>query len=115
MIGIPVASSAAPTPTAGAINDSTTTANCSRSSIDPTVAATGSAAAGTASVNTAGSNVLLPSGNTTSNSAAPCRRILPNTRNSQPCNGCRSRVTVTDDGKSSIPVVSRGFLRGDSA
>ena len=84
MVGIPVASSATPAPTAGGINDSTTTASCSRSSIDPTVAATGSAAAGTASVNTAGSNVLLPSGNTTSNSTAPCRCILPNTRNYRP-------------------------------
>jgi hypothetical protein len=66
-------------------------------------------------VKTAGSNVLLPSGNTTSNSSAPCRCILPNTRNDRPCNGCRSRVTVTEDGKSSIPVVSRGFLRNDLA
>jgi hypothetical protein len=52
LIGILVASSAASAPTAGGINDSTTT-NCSKSSIDPTVATTGSAAAGTASVNTA--------------------------------------------------------------
>jgi len=108
---MPVASSAAPAPTAGGINDTTTTARCSRSSIDPTVATTTGPAAGTASVNTAGSNVLLPSGNTTNNSTAPCRCILPNTRSSQPCNGCRSRVTVTEDGKSSIPVVSRGFLQ----
>ncbi len=118
MIGIPVASSAAPAPTAGGVNDSTTTTTtttrCSRSSIDPRVATTGSAAA-TASVKTAGSNVLLPSGNTTNNSTAPCRCILPNTGNSQPCNGCRSRVTVTNDGKSSIPVVSRGFLRRNLA
>jgi hypothetical protein len=111
LVGIPVASSAAPTPAAGGINAPATTARCSRSSIDPTVATTTGPAAATASVKTAGSNVLLPSGNTTSNSSAPCRCILPNTRNSQPCNGCRSRVTVTDDGKSSIPVVSRGFLR----
>jgi hypothetical protein len=35
-------------------------------------------------VNTAGSNVLLPSGKTTRNSTAPCRCILPSTRNTLP-------------------------------
>jgi hypothetical protein len=35
-------------------------------------------------VNTAGSNVLLPSGKTTKNSTNPCRCILPSTRNTLP-------------------------------
>lgn len=111
MAGILVASCTTPTPPVGDINEPTTTASRTRSSIDPTVAAPGSTAAATASVKPAGINVLLPSGNTTSNSTAPCRRILPNTRNDLPCKGCRVIVTITDGGKSSIPVVRRVFLR----
>ncbi len=107
---MPVASSTAAT--AGGSNDATTTANCSRSSTEPT-AATGGSPAKTASVKPAGINVLLPSGNTTRNSTPLCRSILPNTCNDQPWNGCRARVIVTDDGKSPIPVVSRVFLRQD--
>jgi len=104
---MPVASSA---PTGGDINDSTTTTSCTRSSTEPTVAAPACTAT-TASVKPAGINVLLPSGNTTRNSTAPCRSILPNTCNNRPTNGCRGRVTVTSDGKTSIPVVRRVFLR----
>jgi hypothetical protein len=108
---MPVASSTGPAaPARAEINDATTTAKPSRSSTAPTVAAPPSTAVGPASVNPTGNNVLLPSGNTTSNSTDPCRRILPNTRNSRPHSGCRSRVTVTNDGKSSIPAVRRGFL-----
>jgi hypothetical protein len=68
----------------GANNEPTTTVKPTRSSTVPTVAVPGSATAATASVKSAGIKVLLPSGNTTSNSTAPCRRILPNTRNSLP-------------------------------
>ena len=108
---MPVASSTGRTaPARVGINDSTTTAKPSRSSTEPAVAAPPSTAAGPVSVNPTGNNVLLPSGNTTSNSTDPCRRILPNTRNSRPNSGCRSRVTVTNDGKSSIPAVRRDFL-----
>jgi hypothetical protein len=81
LAGTPVASSTAPVPiVAGGSNDSTTNASCTKSSSDPTAAARGVGAA-TASVKTAGSNVLLPSGNTTRNSTEPCRFILPSTRN----------------------------------
>jgi len=105
---MPVASSTAAT--AGGTNDATTTANCSRSSTEPTAVAAGGSPATTASVKPAGINVLLPSGNTTRNSTPLCRSILPNTCNDRPWNGCRARVIVTDDGKSPIPVVSRVFL-----
>ena len=112
MVGTPEASPgttpAAPT---GGSNEATTTVNWIRSSTDPTVTAIGSADAGAASVNPAGSIVLLPSGSTTSSSTAPCRRIRPNTGNDRPWSGCRGLVTVTDDGKSSIPVVRRVVLR----
>ena len=47
--------------------------------------------------------------------AAPCRRIPPNTRSDVPCNGWRTRVTFTAAGRSLRPVVSRGFVFGDSA
>ena len=82
MAGTPVASSTAPVPiVAGGSNDSTTNASCTKSSTDPTAAAARDVGAATASVKTAGSNVLLPSGNTTRNSTEPCRFILPRTRN----------------------------------
>jgi hypothetical protein len=103
---MPVASSAA---TGGDISDSTTIASCTRSSTEPTVA-TADGTTVPASVKPAGINVLLPSGNTTRNSTAPCRSILPNTCNNRPTNGCRRRVTVTVAGQSSIPGVSRVFL-----
>jgi len=112
LAGTPVASSTEPVPVVvGGNSDSTTDVSCTKSSTDPTVTAVRGFGAATASVKTAGSNVLLPSGKTTRNSAAPCRCILPSTRNTLPRKGCRSRVTVTDAGKSSIPVVSRVFLR----
>jgi hypothetical protein len=82
---MPVASSTGTVPVVvGGINDSTTNASCTKSSTDPTVSAAAGGAAATASVKSAGINVLLPSGNTTRNSTAPCRSILPNTRNSVP-------------------------------
>jgi hypothetical protein len=85
LAGMPVASSTEPAPAVvGGINDSTTNASCTKSSTDPTVSAAAGIAAATASVKYAGSNVLLPSGNTTRNSTAPCRSILPNTRNTLP-------------------------------
>ena len=85
MAGTPVASSTQPVPVvAGGSNDSTTDASCTKSSTDPTVTAARGVGAATASVKTAGSNVLLPSGNTTRNSTAPCRCILPSTRNTLP-------------------------------
>jgi len=85
LAGTPVASSTAPVPiAAGGRNDSTTNASCTKSSTAPTVTAARDVGAATASVKTAGSNVLLPSGNTTSNSTAPCRCILPSTRNTLP-------------------------------
>ena len=85
MAGTPVASSGAPVPVAvGGSNDSTTTARCTKSSTDPTVTAAGGVGVATASVKTAGINVLLPSGSTTRNSATPCRSILPRTRNTLP-------------------------------
>ena len=87
MTGIPAPSTTGPAaeaPHDGADNEPTTTAKPTKSSTDPTVAVPGSTTAATASVKSAGINVLLPSGNTTSNSTAPCRRILPNTRNSLP-------------------------------
>ncbi len=108
LAGIPAACSAK---TCGDINDSTTTTSCTKSSTEPTVAAPASASASpAASVKPAGINVLLPSGNTTRNSTPPCRHILPNTCKDNPTSGCRGLTTVTDKGKSSIPVVSRGFL-----
>jgi hypothetical protein len=112
LVGTPEASPAAPpaAPTGGS-NEATTTVSWIRSSTDPTVTAVGSAAAGAASVNPAGSIVLLPSGSTTSSSTAPCRRIRPNTGNDRPWSGCRGLVTVTDGGRSSIPVVRRVVLR----
>ena len=67
------------------------------------------------SVHDAGTNDLLPSGSSSSNSIAPCRRIPPNTRSDVPCNGWRTRVTFTAAGRSLRPVVSRGFVFGDSA
>ena len=85
MAGTPVASSTQPVPVVvGGSNDSTTDASCTKSSTDPTVTAARGVGAATASVKPAGINVLLPSGNTTRNSAAPCRSILPNTRNTLP-------------------------------
>ena len=60
---------------------------------------------------TAGTSDLLPSGSSSSNSIAPCRRIPPNTRSDRPCNGWRTRVTFTAAGRSLRPVVSRGFVR----
>ena len=85
MAGTPVASSTAPVPVvAGGISDSTTNASCTKSSTEPTVTADRGIGASTASVKTAGSNVLLPSGKTTRNSTAPCRCILPSTRNTLP-------------------------------
>jgi hypothetical protein len=82
LAGTPVASSTAPVPiVAGGSNDSTTDVSCTKSSTDPTAAAARDVGAATASVKTAGSNVLLPSGNTTRNSTEPCRFILPSTRN----------------------------------
>ena len=85
MAGTPVASSTGPVPVAvGGSNDSTTNASCTKSSTDPTAAAARDVGAATASVKTAGSNVLLPSGNTTRNSATPCRSILPSTPNTLP-------------------------------
>jgi hypothetical protein len=88
LAGTPVASSRAPVPVAvGGSNDSTTNASCTKSSTDPTVtaaAAAGGVGVATASVKTAGINVLLPSGSTTRNSATPCRSILPRTRNTLP-------------------------------
>jgi hypothetical protein len=82
LAGTPVASSTEPVPVlVGGSNDSTTDASCTKSSTDPTVTAARGVGAATASVKTTGSNVLLPSGNTASNSTAPCRCILPNTRN----------------------------------
>ena len=85
MAGTPVASSRAPVPVAvGGSNDSTTNASCTKSSTDPTVTAAWGVGAATASVKTAGINVLLPSGSTTRNSATPCRSILPRTRNTPP-------------------------------
>jgi hypothetical protein len=65
---------------------------------------------GFASVQAAGTSDLLPSGSTSSNSTAPCRRIPPNTGNDLPCSGWRGRVIRTVDGKSSMPVVRRGFV-----
>jgi len=62
------------------------------------------------SVHHAGTNDLLPSGSSSSNSIAPCRRIPPNTRSDVPCNGWRTRVTFTAAGRSLRPVVSRGFV-----
>jgi hypothetical protein len=87
LAGTPVASSRAPVPVAvGGSNDSTTNASCTKSSTDPTVTATGGVGVGvaTASVKTAGINVLLPSGKTTRKSTEPCRSILPRTRNTLP-------------------------------
>ncbi len=85
MAGTPVASSTQPVPVVvGGSNDSTTDASCTKSSTDPTVTAARGVGAATASVKPAGINVLLPSGNTTRNSATPCRSILPNTRNTLP-------------------------------
>jgi hypothetical protein len=63
------------------------------------------------SVHDAGISDLLPSGSSSSNSIAPCRRIPPNTRSDRPCNGWRTRVTFTAAGRSLRPVVSRGFVR----
>jgi hypothetical protein len=88
LAGTPVASSTQPVPVVvGGSNDSTTDASCTKSSTDPTdptVTAARGVGAATASVKPAGINVLLPSGNTTRNSATPCRSILPNTRNTLP-------------------------------
>ena len=85
MAGTPVASSTQPVPVVvGGSNDSTTDASCTKSSTNPTVTAARGVGAATASVKPAGINVLLPSGNTTRNSATPCRSILPNTRNTLP-------------------------------
>ena len=91
----------------------TSSHTCSRSVSDPSVATTPSPTApdGSASVQAAGISDLLPSGSTSNNSTAPCRRIPPNTGNDWPCNGWRGRVIRTDDGKSSMPVVRRGFVR----
>jgi hypothetical protein len=109
---MPEAFPAAPPATrTGGRNEATTTVNWIRSSTDPTVTAAGSAAAGAASVKAAGNSVLLPSGNTTNNSTAPCRRIRPSTGITRPWSGCRGLVTVTDGGRSSIPVVRRVVLR----
>jgi hypothetical protein len=85
LAGTPVASSTQPVPVVvGGSNDSTTDASCTKSSTNPTVTAARGDGAATASVKPAGINVLLPSGNTTRNSATPCRSILPNTRNTLP-------------------------------
>jgi hypothetical protein len=88
LAGTPVASSTEPVPVAaGGSSDSTTDVSCTKSSTDPTVTAAGGAGgvgATRASVKIAGSNVLLPSGKTTRNSTAPCRCILPSTRNTLP-------------------------------
>jgi hypothetical protein len=85
LAGTPVASSTQPVPVVvGGSNDSTTDASCTKSSTNPTVTAARGVGAATASVKPAGINVLLPSGNTTRNSATPCRSILPNTRNTLP-------------------------------
>ena len=85
MAGTPVASSTEPVPVvAGGSSDSTTDVSCTKSSTDPTVTAIRGVGASTASVKTAGINVLLPSGSTTRNSATPCRSILPRTRNTLP-------------------------------
>ena len=66
-----------------------------------------------ASVHAAGTSDLLPSGNTSSNSTAPCLRMPPSTCSDWPSNGCRGLVILTDDGKSSTRVVRRGFVRRD--
>jgi hypothetical protein len=88
LAGTPVASSTGPVPVvAGGSSDSTTDVSCTRSSTEPIVTAVTAVrgvGAATASVKTAGSNVLLPSGKTTRNSTAPCRCILPSTRNTLP-------------------------------
>ena len=85
MAGTPVASSTGPVPVVvGGSSDSTTDVSCAKSSTDPTVTAARGVGAATASVKTAGSNVLLPSGSTTRNFTAPCRSILPSTRNTLP-------------------------------
>ena len=93
----------------------TSSHTCSRSVSDPSVATTPSPTApdGSASVQAAGISDLLPSGSTSSNSTAPCRRIPPNTGNDLPCSGWRGRVILTADGRSSRPVVRRGFVRSD--
>jgi NH3-dependent NAD+ synthetase len=87
LAGTPVASSTGAVPVrVGGSNDSTTAASWTKSSTDPTVtaAAGGGVGAATASVKTAGINVLLPSGKTTRKSTEPCRSILPRTRNTLP-------------------------------
>jgi hypothetical protein len=86
LAGTPVASSTGAVPVrVGGSNDSTTAASWTKSSTDPTVtAAAGGVGAATASVKTAGINVLLPSGKTTRKSTEPCRSILPRTRNTLP-------------------------------
>ena len=50
----------------------------------------------------AGISRLDPSGSTTSNSAAPCRRMLPSTGNCRPSNGCRGRVSLTVPGCTAV-------------
>jgi hypothetical protein len=85
LAGTPVASSTGPVPVVvGGSSDSTTDVSCTKSSTEPTVTADRGIGASTASVKTAGSSVLLPSGKTTRNSTAPCRCILPSTRNTLP-------------------------------
>ena len=76
----------------------TSTDACRRSETDPSVAAASSPpppAAAARSVHAAGISRLLPSGSTTSSSAAPCRRMLPSTCSDRPSKGCRRRVSMT--------------------
>ena len=63
------------------------------------------------SVHWAGISERLPSGRQASANRTPLRRILPITGSARPSKGWRSRVTVTEPGKSRRWVVCRRFLR----
>ncbi len=97
-----------PLPALRAQRPETSTDRPSRSATDPSVPGVPGASplspAGwdSRSVQAAGISRLDPSGSTTSNSAAPCRRMLPSTGNCRPSNGCPSRVSLTVPGCTAV-------------
>jgi hypothetical protein len=63
------------------------------------------------SVQATGMSERVPFGKTTRTRRTPRRRMLVITESEWPSNGCRSRVTTTDLGRSWGWVVCRVFLR----